>query len=511
MEKKKESHEENRSKEQESKEDKSKQHEKSDAEKPKEAHKTHKKSAHKAHPKTVKIRRRRKKSPVWPYVLGLIVIIAIVALAINFDRLFPSQEPVEVAAIVNGQVIPMSTIDQQYNLLPQQMQSQVQRSTILNKTIDEVLLLQEAKDKGIEVQDQEVEQLLDSYMAQSGITRSMLDQQLAQNNMSYEDLKEVYRKQIIITKLLNETVISKLEVSDEEIENYYEENEEGEIVRVQEQVKARHILVDNRSAAEDILDRIEEGESFADLAQEYSLDPGSAQRGGDLGYFYEGQMVPEFNEAAFSMAVNSTPQIVETQFGFHVIEVTGKKEARYRSLEEASDMIRQTLLQEKQNEAIQSYIDELRDEARITIRMEEARDDPDGIQTFSSTGDQICTEDGKPIVRVYTTSTCPHCEWVQSTVDQVLKDYQGEIVAHHWVIDKQDDILTDQVEGEIPQAEMDAYREYNQQGYVPFFLFGCKYMRIGNGYEQQDDLAKEKQEFERVIETLLDEPQVTIS
>lgn len=89
-------------------------------------------------------------------------------------------------------------------------------------------------------------------------------------------------------------------------------------------VRASHILVDTKQEADDLKSRIEKGESFADLAKQYSKCP-SGRSGGDLGYFERGQMVPEFDQAAFSLPVGQVSEPVQTQFGWHLIEVTDKK------------------------------------------------------------------------------------------------------------------------------------------------------------------------------------------
>lgn len=135
--------------------------------------------------------------------------------------------------------------------------------------------------------------------------------------------------------------------------------------------------------------------------------------------------------------------------------------------------------------------------------------EPSSIQTFSSVpgSDEVCTEDGKPVIRLYSTTWCPHCQWIGSTYDAVVKMYvdEGLIVAHHWEVDTGDDTLTDQVEEDVPDSELEIFDDINPQGSIPTFVFGCKYYRIGNGYGEEDDLESEAAEFEAVIEALIDE------
>jgi len=123
------------------------------------------------------------------------------------------------------------------------------------------------------------------------------------------------------------------------------------------QIRARHILVDSRAEAEVVLKNLEEGEDFATLAEELSNDPGSAELGGDLGWFARGQMVPEFEEVAFSLEPGEFSAVVETQFGFHIILVEERDEER--ELDAA-------MLNQRMTEAFQTWLFDL--EAAATIQ-----------------------------------------------------------------------------------------------------------------------------------------------
>lgn len=154
-------------------------------------------------------------------------------------------------------------------------------------------------------------------------------------------------------------------VSDEEIKKYYEEKK-SEFYK--DEVKASHILIstldennkelsaekkkDAKKKAEDVLKKVKSGEEFAALAKEYSDDKGSGSEGGDLGFFGKGVMVPEFEEAAFSLKVGEISEIVESQFGYHIIKVTDKVDEQL-PLEEVKETIQKTLLAQKYNEAIE--------------------------------------------------------------------------------------------------------------------------------------------------------------
>ena len=118
---------------------------------------------------------------------------------------------------------------------------------------------------------------------------------------------------------------------------------------------------------------------------------------------------------------------------------------------------------------------------------------------------QVCKEGGKPVIYLFSTATCPHCQWIKETFDRVVKDYsaQGKIVAYHYDVDTGDDLLTSQKETQLTASANNIYNEFSPEGYIPTFVFGCKYFRIGNGYESESNLAKEETEFRAVIDDLL--------
>lgn len=128
-------------------------------------------------------------------------------------------------------------------------------------------------------------------------------------------------------------------------------------------------------------------------------------------------------------------------------------------------------------------------------------------QTFKETNNPICYENGKPIIRMYSTSWCPHCKWIRQAFDSNIMKYvnEGKIVARHWELDTFNDLLTAQKETSIPPAEFNTYQTFSPDGSIPAFVFGCKYYRIGNGYENDttNGLQKESDEFNAIIEKLL--------
>lgn len=129
-------------------------------------------------------------------------------------------------------------------------------------------------------------------------------------------------------------------------------------------------------------------------------------------------------------------------------------------------------------------------------------------ESFSENTDkQICKEDGKPVIYLFSTTWCPHCQWIKETFNKVAKEYvsQGKIKAYHWEVDTNDDTLTEAVETKVPENALAIYQEFNPRGSIPTFIFGCKYYRIGSGpgREQAQALDLEESEFRTLIDKLI--------
>ena len=166
------------------------------------------------------------------------------------------------------------------------------------------------------------------------------------------------RESLLISYAGNK-VISAVTVSDEDVKKYYDENSDKFVQG--ESVNASHILVDSEEKALEILAEINGGKTtFEDAARSHSSCP-SGQRGGNLGDFTRGQMVPEFDSAVFAMEVGEiTAEPVKTQFGYHLIKLNSKNEASVMPLEDIAPQLKEMLLGEKRREAYERKINQLR-------------------------------------------------------------------------------------------------------------------------------------------------------
>jgi thiol-disulfide isomerase/thioredoxin len=132
----------------------------------------------------------------------------------------------------------------------------------------------------------------------------------------------------------------------------------------------------------------------------------------------------------------------------------------------------------------------------------------ESVKTFEQKiGITICKQEDKPIIRLFSTTWCPHSQWIGKTFDYVVREYikNNQIIAYHWELDTGDNILTKNIEGKVPDSELDIYRTINPTGTVPTLIFGCKYYRVGNGYELQNNSNLEETEFKVLINHLLNE------
>lgn len=178
------------------------------------------------------------------------------------------------------------------------------------------------------------------------------------------EMEPAFKKQLaavkdeLLTKYAINKAVENVKVTDDELKAYYEENREN--LRQGETVRASHILVDTEEKALAIKAEIDAGTvSFADAAKQNSTCP-SKENGGDLGAFGHGQMVPEFDQAAFALAVGVVSDPVKTQFGYHLILVTEKNEDSEYPFDDIKEQLKEQLLSEKQQKAFNSKINQLK-------------------------------------------------------------------------------------------------------------------------------------------------------
>lgn len=288
----------------------------------------------------------------------------------------------EVVARVNGQPIAKTELERAIRNLelnaggaiPAERRAEIYRG-VLDQLIDVKLLEQEAASRSIKATDAEVNQGV-SEMKKQAPDQAAFDKALQARQMTEADLRNEARQRLTVDKLLVAEVEPKAAVGPADIEAFYKGN--PQFFMQPEAVRASHILVKvepgadaatkqaARAKADDVLKQVKAGGDFAALAQQHSQD-GSAAGGGDLGFFPRGQMTKAFEDAAFGMKAGQVSEIVETEFGFHIIKVTDHRTARTVPLAEVNDRIAMALRQQKQQELAQQFVQQLKAKGKVEI------------------------------------------------------------------------------------------------------------------------------------------------
>lgn len=261
----------------------------------------------------------------------------------------------ESVATVNGEKITKAELNE---ALTEQYGQEVLNNLIANKIVE-----LEAKKQKVSVTKDEIEAEYKDYVDQYGGEESF-KQLLSSYNMDVEDVKKDIKNYLLTKKVMEDYV----DIKDDELKSYFEENKDS--YNQAEQVEASHILVDDEKTAKEVIKKLNDGEDFAKLAKEYSTDTGTKDKGGYLGYFGRGEMVEAFENAAFSMKVGSiSSEPVKTDFGYHIIKVTDKKEVKEAKFEDVKDKVYQDLLEQKVNEQYTKWLSEKMDEYKIENKL----------------------------------------------------------------------------------------------------------------------------------------------
>lgn len=288
-------------------------------------------------------------------------------------------------ATVNGVAITQGDLDRDMSRYERQMAmlgqvpNQAQLGEIKSKVLDSLIgrevLRQEAQKVGIKVNDAEVDTRVASLKNRFPSEKDFADT-LAKMSLTEPELKAQFAQEMGISKLIDQEVGSKVTVTDEETKTFFDAN--PDLFKTPEMVRASHILVMVDQKATDaekakakekitgIQKRVQAGEDFAGLAKQFS-DCKSSTSGGDLDFFQRGQMVGPFEDAAFKLNPGEVSDIVETQFGYHLIKVTDKKPAEAKSYDQVKDELAKYLKQQKVSQQLSQYIDQLKSKDKIEI------------------------------------------------------------------------------------------------------------------------------------------------
>jgi peptidyl-prolyl cis-trans isomerase C len=273
--------------------------------------------------------------------------------------------------ITSGEVIKVlySRIGNNEARLVNQSEEQLKQIVVQNaeRIAEQKLLVIAAEKAGYAVSDSELDSTLNQrYQRFGGIDK--YKERLESSGIKFATMREDMRQGLMIRNYLEKDVAATENVSDEELQKYYDEKYTGDRtatvqhILLMTQGKSEADKQEVKKKAEGILAEAKSGKDFGELAQKYSEDPGSKDRGGLYENFERGQMVKPFEDASFNLPIGSISDLVETQYGYHIIKVISRQKGN-----ESLDQVRPKLLEEMKRQKIDDYIKEVRESAGIEV------------------------------------------------------------------------------------------------------------------------------------------------
>ena len=373
----------------------------------------------------------------------------------------------------------------------------------LDQLVNQQLLIQAAEEAKIKVDEAVVNKQFDEIQSNYP-SKAIFEEELRNSGLTTKELKNLLRTNLKIEKL-QEQILEDIEVTETDLQNAYEE------------INARHILIqpeqDGDEAREAALEEakqvileLEEGTDFAVAAEAYSADTGSKVNGGELGWFGRGQMVEPFEKAAFAATVGEIVGPVESQFGFHIIQVTERKEATGAEFEQAQEELKSKVRENKGRDKIMEWFTALREAAKIEIKdpaMQAHKFALEGAWQEAADAYQmaIVANEGDP----YLHSALAQVYEQQDELDLALEQYElgaekAGTDAELWLI-----VGMMHQERENQEKAVDAYRQASEADPMNLLL----HLQLMDAYGRlgEDDLVKVEEGKITAIQKLYEERQ----
>ncbi len=294
-----------------------------------------------------------------------------------------------IVAVVNDEVITLSELDSAFEPYQAKIEASYRgtgrdnalsdaKTGLLNRMIDNMLMEQQARKAGIVIRDEEVAGAIRDLLERRKISREDMLKALEREGTTLEAYEKGIRDQLKRIRLIQREIKSKVAVSDEEIGEYYlkhrEDYEGKDMVRLKQIFIALPKGIDaggkeqRRAEAEAIRKRLKDGEPFDLLSARYSQGPAAAA-GGDIGFIEKGMILPEVEEAAFSLPLHEISEVIESPVGFHIIQVIDRRGEGIKAIETVREEIRERIDQEKMEKKFAEWLQELRTKSHIEIKL----------------------------------------------------------------------------------------------------------------------------------------------
>lgn len=324
---------------------------------------------------------------------GFILISILIAL-LNSMLLFPefalSEETVDkVIAIVNDEVIMLSEIQEASapmmaeilgikNPEERDKKSNEVVSQVLDKIIDFRVQVQEAKKEGMEISEDETEEALNDTMTRMKITKEKFPDVLKEQGMTLDELKKELKDQLLVKRIVRKRVMSRISVSNEEIQEYFKNHKEQFESSLKFRVRHIAMKVDKKAGKqkeeeikkkmEEVLSMLRNNEDFTEIAKKFSEDP-SKDSGGDLGILNRGELLPLFEEAILKLEEGAVSDIIGSEAGFHIFKLEWKEKLTPEAELKIKDQIKESIERNKFQIRYEAWLKELRAKAVIKKKM----------------------------------------------------------------------------------------------------------------------------------------------
>lgn len=310
--------------------------------------------------------------------------IAVILIALFPCQIYSQEVFDRIVAVVNGEIITLSEL-RQYEKVMQMGQPDMPRGRemqrqILNQMIEKKLIEQEAEQMEISISEREIDRVINNILSDGEMTLSTLQAMLQEQGITFTQYRRALRDEMLQSEVIGRKVQSRINISDTDVKRYYEQNIQRKGTgalryRIQQIVLFVHQQADPADVGraemmiDDIRKLLAQGQDFGLLATMYCQGP-AAQQGGDMGYFYKGELMPEIEGAALKLEPGETSDVIRSRVGFHIIrlldKVTIDEEKPWRAYESE---IKQKIYARQFDSVFGEWMTSLRDKSYIEVNM----------------------------------------------------------------------------------------------------------------------------------------------